>query len=141
MTEEKSAGRTNETLEKSVLDKLENHAQALSQLNATVKAHDEKFIGQDARLDRIMQESASSKAEILAVLNRLIDKVDLIDQHYHVNKGIEEGRKENRQWTRWLVPTVVTIISLLVGLGIIGGVTQAESAELTQGILVEYYDR
>lgn len=75
----------------------------------------------DARLDFIINELKDTKAcdkNMLASVNttnnRLSDIQKSLDNHLYHHQQLEKQRNQSGTWIRWVVPTALTIINMVL---------------------------
>lgn len=71
----------------------------------------------EIRTDRMMTESAESRAESREIMGKIFDIVRELQDH----RAREEGRREGKGWAdtvqRWAIPAVISVIALAKTMG------------------------
>ena len=95
-------------------DKYDSHSERLHNYAVEQGVMHAKLNTLETRFDRHQTEIAERHGEMIRLLTEYNGKVDNVINEAHRRQGAKDA-------TRWLVPTVMTILALLIAAGIITG--------------------
>lgn len=106
--------------------KLDAHEREISTVRQEVTSVHGRVNALEVRLDLILTSQAESRAEMRSMMHELHEDVKELNSSYnqHIGKsqGYKEAAKDFSGWKQWLVPTIISGMTLLIALGIIGGI-------------------
>lgn len=101
--------------QQAVFNRLDEHGQRLNAVEAEQAVMKHRVLVAEQNMERYVKESAESRAAIMT-------SISSVSQSVHSLAAEENKRTGARDATRWIIPTTLTILSLLTALDVIKGV-------------------
>lgn len=101
--------------EHAVFDRLDQHGQRLSAVESEQAVMKHRMQIAEQNMEKYVKESAEARATILASISTVQQAVSGLAAEEHKRIGARDA-------TRWLVPTTLTILSLLTAWDVLGSI-------------------
>lgn len=96
-----------------VWPKIDEHSKRLTELEIESRLAANKIASAERAMERFAKESADNRATILASINSLQSSVNTLAREQHMRMGASAA-------TKWAVPIVLTMLTLLTAWDILG---------------------